>query len=119
MENPLEKIDKKLLAEVRAELLEPIFSEERYKYFRESGLTEEEIATLERVEAASNVTELLPDDVGPLFEELNKLSNDPATFFAQLKQLYETDPNKYAQFLALVQAVDMGFEGETKTNANN
>lgn len=94
-------------------LNQPTFSEERYKYFRDAGLSEEEIQVLERAEAASNLTDILPSDeagIQAIYDKIEALPENPGMALDKLHEMAENDPESYAQILALVEALDMAHE---------
>lgn len=92
---------------------EPVFSEERYEYFRKAGLTEDEIRILENAEAAANVTDVLPeseDGLQSVFDKIEALPENTALALDELHKMAEEDPDSYAQIFALVEAADMAHE---------
>lgn len=95
---------------------EPIFSEERYEYFRKAGLTEDEIRILENAEAAANVTDVLPEGeegIQSVFDKIEALPENGALALDELHKMAEQDPESYAQIFALVEAADMAHEDDS------
>ena len=99
-------IDPELFKETFKE--KPVFSDEEYKMFREKGLTEEEIATLEDAERLAQVAEVLPDDPATLEQKIKELSETKTTAEG-LKYLLETaknDPKTFVQMMAFAEAME-------------
>ena len=86
----------------------PVFSEEEYKMFREKGLTEDEIATLEDAERLAQVAEVLPEDPTELAKKITEMS-DTKTTQEGLKYMLETakkDPQTFVQMMAFAEAME-------------
>lgn len=98
----LKKIDVKSL-----ETPEPIFSPETYELFKKSGLSEDEIATLENAELKNRVLEILPDDeqgIERVAGALSAISRDNGDENVKnLLLIAQKDPEMLAKLMALTE----------------
>lgn len=101
----LNNIDVKELFEPR-----PVFSPAEYELYRKSGLSEEEISTLEMAEMKAQILELLPEDTQGLnrlagaLESISKESSKEN--MANLLLIAQKDPQTLIQLFALTEVFD-------------
>ena len=98
---------------------EPVFTEDRYEYFRKSGLSDEEIRILENAQVAAEVTKILPegeDGIQSVFDKIEALPENGAQALDALHKMAEEDPESYAQIFALVETADMAHETDDFAN---
>ena len=87
---------------------EPVFSETEYKEFKDKGLTEEEIKTLEDAELLSRAAEILPDNPEELSKKVAELCSKQTTEegVKYIVNLAKTDPQAFIQMIALSETMD-------------
>ncbi len=93
-------------------VLEPLFTEEEYKMFREAGLSEEEIATLERAEASVQSASVIPQDIDSVFNRIESLPDNPKDAMTAVNNMIEKDPNSFAEAAAVIEALDSAIEAD-------
>ena len=86
---------------------DPVFTEAQYKEFKENGLSDEEIATLEDAERLSKVVEELPENPEELSAILTELKGlDTEKGMLRLAKLAKEDPKKFIQVMAYTEAME-------------
>lgn len=98
---------------------EPLFSKERYDYFKSKGLSDEEIRILEQAEAIRLSTEVLPEtqeETDKIFDMVEALPEDTGEALRTLHAMASTDPVAYAKIIATTEALDRVAEN---LNANS
>ena len=101
----LKNIDVKELAEPK-----PVFSPEEYAFFQRSGLSADEVRTLENAEMLTQILELLPEDqkgLDRLAGALQAISKETTKEnMANLLLIAQKDPQTLIQLLALTEVFD-------------
>ncbi len=90
--------------------IEPLFSKETYEMYRAMGLSEEDIAVLERAESLCNLADILPEDPKTAFDKIEALPSDPGQALDTLNKMANSDPESFAQIMATVEAIDQVIE---------